>query len=64
MAPHMPRPEALAMTEGMVALGLYSALVCDLLMTARWRGLPATLACLLVWLAAAFGLLQLGRLIS
>jgi hypothetical protein len=56
--------EALAMTAGAIALGLYSALVCDLLMTTRWRVLPATMACLLVWLAAAFGFLQLGRLIS
>lgn len=56
--------EAVAMIAGALALGLYSMLVCDLLTTARWRALPVTLVCLLVWLAAAFGFLQLGRLIS
>lgn len=56
--------EADAMLAGALALGLYSVLVCRLLMKSRWDVLPATMAGLLVWLAAALGFLQLGRLLA
>lgn len=56
--------EARAMISGAVALGVYSVLVCQLLMRARWSTLSATLVCLSLWLAVALGLLQLGRLIA
>ena len=56
--------EAAAMIAGALALALYSMLVCRLLMKSRWDALPATMASLLVWLAAALGFLQLGRLLA
>ena len=56
--------EATAMIAGAIALGLYCVLVCHLLMRARWRALPATTTCLLVWLAVALALLQVGRLMT
>lgn len=45
-----------AMMLGAVALCVYSIVVCQLLMRARWRALPATIGALLVWLAVALGL--------
>jgi len=52
--------EATSMVAGAVALGVYSLSVCYLLMVRRWHALAATIFCLLVWLAVAFGLLGLG----
>ncbi|MBR0821453.1 DUF3147 family protein [Bradyrhizobium liaoningense] len=45
-----------SMMAGAVALAIYSAFVCQLLVRARVRALPATLMSIVVWLAAAFGL--------
>jgi hypothetical protein len=45
-----------AMIAGALALSCYSILVCQLLMRARMRALPATLLAFLLWLAVAFGL--------
>jgi hypothetical protein len=45
-----------AMIAGALALSCYSILVCQLLMRAKMRTLPATLLALLLWLAVAFGL--------
>jgi hypothetical protein len=56
--------EAIAMIAGALALGLYSLLACQLLMKSRWNALPATMTALFVWLAAALGFLQLGRLLA
>jgi len=44
------------MIRGAVALLVYSIVVCQLLMRARWKALPATLVALVVWLAVALGL--------
>jgi hypothetical protein len=56
--------EAIAMIAGAIALLLYSMLVCRLLMKSRWHAFPATMVSLLVWLAAALGFLQLGRILA
>jgi Protein of unknown function (DUF3147) len=45
-----------AMMWGALALLAYSVIVCHLLMRRRWNALPATIAALVVWLGAAFGL--------
>jgi len=44
------------MMAGALALAIYSLVVCQLLMRARMRALPATMLSLIVWLTAAFGL--------
>ena len=44
------------MIGGAIALAVYSLVVCQLLMRARVRALPATLLAFVVWLAIAFGL--------
>jgi uncharacterized membrane protein len=49
-----------SMTAGAVALAVYSVLVCQLLIRARLRAVPATLLSLVVWLIVAFGLLTLA----
>lgn len=49
--------EAATMVMGAIALWIYSVVVCQLLMRFRWRALPASLAALVVWLAASLGLL-------
>jgi hypothetical protein len=49
-----------AMVAGAVALAIYSAVVCHLLVRARLRAAPATLLSLIVWLIVAFGLLFLA----
>jgi hypothetical protein len=49
-----------AMMAGAVALGVYSVVVCQLLVRARLRALTATLLSLVVWLIVAFGLLFLA----
>lgn len=46
-----------AMMAGAIALAVYSAFVCQLLVRARMRALPATLLSIMVWLGTAFGLL-------
>jgi hypothetical protein len=48
------------MMAGAVALVVYSILVCQLLMRARMRALPATIVSIVVWLGAAFGLWALA----
>ena len=45
-----------AMVAGAVALAVYSAVVCHLLVRARMRAAPATLLSIFVWLVVAFGL--------
>jgi hypothetical protein len=45
-----------SMMVGAVALAVYSVVVCQLLVRARVRALPASLMSIVVWLAAAFGL--------
>jgi hypothetical protein len=48
-----------AMMGGAVALVLYCVIVCQLLVRARLRALPATMLSLAAWLVAAFGLLTI-----
>jgi hypothetical protein len=48
-----------AMMAGAIALALYSLVVCQLLVRARMRALPATLLSIVVWLTGAFGLFVL-----
>jgi hypothetical protein len=52
--------QSLSMMAGAVALVVYSFVVCQLLMRARMRALPATLLSTVVWLTAAFGLWTLA----
>jgi Protein of unknown function (DUF3147) len=49
-----------AMMAGALALAVYSVVVCQLLIRARLRALPATLLSLIVWLVVAVGLLTLA----
>jgi hypothetical protein len=51
-----------SMMAGAVALAVYGVLVCQLLMRARMRALPATLLSIVVWLAASFALWSIGGL--
>ena len=48
--------ESRSMIFGAVALSLYSAAVCQLLMRMQMRALPASLLAISVWLVAALGL--------
>jgi hypothetical protein len=48
------------MMAGAVALAIYSVVVCQLLVRAWLRALPATLLSLVVWLIVALGLLTLA----
>jgi uncharacterized membrane protein (GlpM family) len=48
-----------AMISGAIALGVYSVVVCHLLVRARLRASTATLVSLVVWLIVAFSLLTL-----
>ncbi|MGL9622369.1 DUF3147 family protein [Bradyrhizobium sp. U531] len=43
-----------SMMAGAVALAVYSVVVCQLLVRARMRALPATLLSIVVWLAMSF----------
>lgn len=45
-----------AMIAGAIALVVYSAVVCHLLIRARMRAAPASLLSIVVWLVVAFGL--------
>ena len=47
--------QCLSMMAGAAALVVYGVVVCQLLMRARMRALPATLLSVAVWLTAAFG---------
>jgi hypothetical protein len=49
-----------SMMAGAVALAVYSAIVCQLLVRVRVRALPAALMSIVAWLAAAFGLWALA----
>ena len=48
--------QGLAMIAGAIALGVYSVVVCHLIVHARLRAAPATLLSLVIWLIVAFGL--------
>ena len=48
--------QSLSMMTGAVALALYGIVVCQMLMRARIRALPAALLSIVVWLVVAFGL--------
>jgi hypothetical protein len=45
-----------SMMAGAIALGVYSVVVCQLLVRARLRAAPAVLLALVVWLIVALGL--------
>jgi uncharacterized membrane protein len=49
-----------AMTAGAIALAVYGLVVCQLLIRAQLRAVPATLLSLVVWLIVAFGLFTLA----
>jgi Protein of unknown function (DUF3147) len=49
-----------SMMAGAIALAIYGALVCHLLVRARLRALSATLLASIVWLIVAFGVLFLA----
>ena len=49
--------QSFSMMAGAIALAVYSVVVCHLLIRARLRAAPATLASLVAWLIVAFGLL-------
>ncbi len=49
--------QSYAMMAGAIALAVYSAVVCHLLVRARMRVAPASLLSIVIWLAVAFGLL-------
>src|SRR5215475_11584438 len=48
--------EARSMILGAIAFVIYSLLVCQLLMRARWSAMAATLAAAVAWLGVALGL--------
>ena len=48
--------QSFTMMAGAGALAVYSIVVCQLLMRARMRALPATVMSIVVWLTTAFGL--------
>ena len=49
-----------SMMAGAIALGVYSVVVCHLLVRAGLRAAPATLLSLVVWVIVAVGLLTLA----
>jgi hypothetical protein len=49
--------QSFSMMAGAIALAVYSVIVCRLLIRARLRAAPTTLASLVAWLIVAFGLL-------
>src|ERR1700736_4661482 len=51
--------EARSMILGALSLAVYSLVVCQLLMRARWSALAATTTAILPWLAIALGSKQL-----
>jgi hypothetical protein len=52
--------QSFSMMAGAVALAAYSLVVCQLLIRARLRALPATALALAVWFTVAFGLWSIG----
>jgi hypothetical protein len=48
-----------SMMIGAIALAIYSGVVCQLLIRAEMRAVPATLLSIISWLASAFSLLEL-----
>jgi hypothetical protein len=54
--PSYAASQSLSMMAGAIALIIYCVVVCQLLIRARMRALPATMASIVVWLFAAFGL--------
>lgn len=52
--------QSLSMMAGAVALAVYSVVVCQLLVRARMRALPATLLSMVAWLVVAFGMWALA----
>jgi hypothetical protein len=54
--PSYAASQSLSMMAGAIALIIYCIVVCQLLIRARMRALPATMASIVVWLFAAFGL--------
>jgi uncharacterized protein DUF3147 len=54
--PSFAASQSLSMMAGAIALIIYCVVVCQLLIRARMRALPATMASIVVWLFAAFGL--------
>ena len=52
--------QSFSMMAGAVALAAYSIVVCQLLIRARLRALPATALALVVWFTVAFGLWSIG----
>jgi|SRR6185437_950536 len=48
--------QGFAMMAGAIALGVYSVVVCHLIVHARLRAAPATLLSLVIWLIVAFAL--------
>jgi hypothetical protein len=52
--------QSLSMMAGAIALGFYGVVVCQLLIRARMRALPASLLSIMAWLAAAFSLWSLA----
>jgi hypothetical protein len=52
--------QSLSMMAGAIALAVYSLTVCQLLIRAQLRALPATLLAVIVWLATAFGVWALA----
>ena len=54
--PSYAASQSRSMMAGAIALVIYTVVVCQLLIRARMRALPATMASMVVWLFAAFGL--------
>jgi len=52
--------QSVAMLAGAIALGVYSVIVCHLLVRSGLRAMTATAIALPVWLIIAFGLLALA----
>ena len=53
--------QSYTMLAGAIALAVYSAFVCQLLVRVRMRALSATLLSIVVWVGTAFGLFVLIR---
>lgn len=56
--------QSLSMMCGAIALSIYGVVVCQLLVRARMKAMPATLLSIGVWLVAAFSLWSLAGQIS
>ena len=49
-----------SMLAGAAALGVYSLIVCTLLMVRHWHAIPATVVCLFAWFVVVFALLGIS----